>query len=81
MREALELGVEVGLRPLARFDGERFDVFDSTNRPELRDRRITCLFEDAGHTLWIGDAAGTITRVQVGGKSVLVGEGSILLAR
>lgn len=51
---------------LARFDGEQFKIFDSANTPELRDRRIACLFEDAQGTLWIGDEAGLITRYRQG---------------
>jgi ligand-binding sensor domain-containing protein/signal transduction histidine kinase len=47
---------------LARFDGERFQVFDSINTPGLRDRRIASLFEDAHGTLWIGHEAGIVTR-------------------
>jgi ligand-binding sensor domain-containing protein/signal transduction histidine kinase len=51
---------------LARFDGERFQVFNSANTPELRDRRITRLFEDAEGTLWIGHETGAITRHRAG---------------
>jgi signal transduction histidine kinase/ligand-binding sensor domain-containing protein len=47
---------------LARFDGERFQVFDTANTPEIADSRITSLFEDAKGTLWIGQGAGTLTR-------------------
>lgn len=51
---------------LARFDGERFKVFTSSNTPQLRDRRITCLFEDAQGTLWIGHESGAVTRLHDG---------------
>lgn len=47
---------------LARFDGERFQVFDTANTPELADSRITALFEDANRTLWIGQGSGRVTR-------------------
>ncbi len=47
---------------LARFDGERFQLFDSANTPGLQDRRISCLFEDGQGTLWIGHEAGLVTR-------------------
>jgi len=50
---------------LARFDGERFQVFDTTT-PGLRDQRIECLFEDAQGTLWIGHETGAITRYRNG---------------
>lgn len=51
---------------LARFDGERFQIFDSANTPGLQDRRISSLFEDAQGTLWIGHEAGWITRYRAG---------------
>jgi signal transduction histidine kinase/ligand-binding sensor domain-containing protein len=51
---------------LARFDGARFEVFDPVNTPELQDRRISCLFEDAQGTLWIGQESGTIDRYRDG---------------
>src|SRR5881227_2677320 len=39
---------------LARFDGERFRVFDTANTPELHDRRISALYEDVQGSLWVG---------------------------
>jgi len=51
---------------LARFNGERFQVFNSANTPALRDRRVARLFEDAKETLWIGHEAGAITRYREG---------------
>lgn len=51
---------------LARFDGERFQVFDSANTPELADHRVTSLFEDAHGTLWIGQETGTLMRYDAG---------------
>jgi signal transduction histidine kinase/ligand-binding sensor domain-containing protein len=51
---------------LARFDGERFVVFDPSNHPNLRDRRITSLFEDKNGSLWIGHETGMITRYRDG---------------
>jgi len=47
---------------LARFDGERFEVFNSANAPGLQDRRITRLFEDAHGGLWIGTESGLVIR-------------------
>lgn len=47
---------------LARFDGERFRVFDPTNTPDLPDRRIVRLFEDAEGTLWLGHDSGSLSR-------------------
>ena len=47
---------------LARFDGERFQVFDTANSPELADSRVSSLFEDAHGTLWIGQESGMLTR-------------------
>ncbi|HEX2101354.1 MAG TPA: two-component regulator propeller domain-containing protein, partial [Candidatus Synoicihabitans sp.] len=46
---------------LTRFDGQRFRLFNTTNTPELQDRRIVRLFEDANATLWIGHETGAIT--------------------
>lgn len=51
---------------LARFDGERFRVFDSLNTPDLRDRRIAALSEDDHGTLWIGHEAGLVTTFRDG---------------
>ncbi len=51
---------------LARFDGERFQIFNSANTPELHDGRISCLFEDAHESLWIGHGTGLITRYRSG---------------
>jgi signal transduction histidine kinase/ligand-binding sensor domain-containing protein len=46
---------------LVRFDGERFRVFNSTNTPELPDRRVVRLFEDDEGALWIGLEAGDVS--------------------
>lgn len=51
---------------LARFDGERFNVFNADNTPAIEDGRISCLFEDPQGTLWIGHETGVITRYQNG---------------
>lgn len=51
---------------LARFDGERFEIFDAVNTPTLQDGRCTALFEDAQGILWIGHESGVITRYQQG---------------
>ena len=62
---------------LARFDGERFQVFDSANTPTLRDRRISSLFEDSQGALWIGQESGTIDRYREGRFEVFsAGRGS-----
>lgn len=47
---------------LARFNGEQFQVFNSANTPQIQDRRISRLFEDAAGSLWIGQEAGGIAR-------------------
>jgi len=49
------LGTEEGL---VRFDGERFDVFDRTNTPELPANNVKSLFEAADGSLWIGMVGG-----------------------
>ena len=51
---------------LARFDGERFQIYEPANTPTLRDRRISCLFVDPQGTLWIGHESGIITRYRDG---------------
>lgn len=51
---------------LARFDGERFEVFDSTSTPELPERRIARLYEDEAGTVWVGHEGGGITRYRDG---------------
>jgi signal transduction histidine kinase/ligand-binding sensor domain-containing protein len=58
---------------LARFDGERFQVFDSVNTPSLQNRRITSLFEDAKGTLWIGQDTGAITQYRDGRFELFAG--------
>jgi len=47
---------------LARFDGVRFTVFQPGNNPELRNGRITALFEAPDGTLWLGHESGELTR-------------------
>jgi signal transduction histidine kinase len=51
---------------LARFDGERFTVFDSTNMPGLGSDRIFSLYESRSGVLWIGTVEGGLTRLQDG---------------
>ncbi len=51
---------------LARFNGERFQVFDSANTPQIQDRRVSRLFEDATGSLWIGQEAGGVARLRDG---------------
>ncbi|HEY9153661.1 MAG TPA: two-component regulator propeller domain-containing protein [Opitutaceae bacterium] len=51
---------------LARFDGQRFQVFNPTNTPALDDLRAVSLFEDTGGTLWIGHETGAVTRYRDG---------------
>jgi ligand-binding sensor domain-containing protein/signal transduction histidine kinase len=46
---------------VAQFDGVRFRVFNDANTPTLRNRLISCLFEDDHHRLWIGSDTGEIT--------------------
>ncbi|MGH7967424.1 MAG: ligand-binding sensor domain-containing protein, partial [Limisphaerales bacterium] len=48
---------------LARFDGVRFDVFDSDNSPALPNGLITSLYEDGDGVLWIGHETGQLTRL------------------
>ncbi len=43
---------------LARFDGDRFTVFDRKNTPAFRDNVVYVLLEDHEGTLWIGTQTG-----------------------
>src|SRR5262245_36564791 len=51
------VGTESGL---ARFDGVRFEVFNSTNTSALSTDHISSLCEDANGTLWIGTFGGGV---------------------
>ena len=42
------------LNGLARFDGQRFTVFDAGNTPGLKSSRIVRIFEDSQTNLWVG---------------------------
>ncbi len=46
------------LEGLVRFDGVRFEVFDSRNTPELRASRVVALALGTDDTLWIGTEGG-----------------------
>jgi signal transduction histidine kinase/ligand-binding sensor domain-containing protein len=59
----LWLGTRSGL---ARFDGERFRVFNSSTTPEIRSSHVTCLFEAQDGTLWIGHDNGDVTSYKAG---------------
>ncbi len=43
---------------LARFDGIRFTVFDTSNTSGLRDNSVTALHQDRRSNLWIGTGGG-----------------------
>lgn len=45
---------------LARFDGIKFTIFDSTNAPGLASNRILSLYEDRWKHLWIGTETGEV---------------------
>jgi signal transduction histidine kinase/ligand-binding sensor domain-containing protein len=51
---------------LARFDGERFTVFDSANTPGLGSDEIFSLYEGRSGALWIGTVDGGLIRLQDG---------------
>lgn len=54
------------LNGLARFDGERFAVFDETNTPGLPANPIVCLYEDRSGNLWIGTETAGAFLVRAG---------------
>ena len=45
---------------LARFDGEKFKLFNTESNPDLRDSRICNLLTDRSGTLWIGTLDGNL---------------------
>ncbi|MGA9392350.1 MAG: two-component regulator propeller domain-containing protein [Candidatus Sulfotelmatobacter sp.] len=51
---------------LARFDGERFTLFDSANTPGFGSDQISSLCESRSGTLWIGTVDGGLIRLQDG---------------
>ncbi len=51
---------------LARFDGERFTVFDSANTRGFGSDQISSLYESRSGTLWIGTVDGGLIRLQDG---------------
>jgi PAS domain S-box-containing protein len=51
---------------LARFDGVKFTVFDTTNAPGLRSSRIVTLCEARDGSLWVGTEQGGLTRYAQG---------------
>ena len=54
------------LAGLVRFDGYRFTVFDNERNPQLKNGRITALYEDADGALWVGHETGDVTLVRHG---------------
>lgn len=59
----LWIGTELGL---ARFDGQRFTLFDKANTPEIKSNKIRALLEDRRGDLWIGTIGGGLTRYSQG---------------
>lgn len=51
---------------MARFDGLHFTIFNGANTPELQNNRVTSLYEDAAHRLWIGQETGDLTVLEAG---------------
>lgn len=47
---------------LARFDGVRFDVFNSANTPQIQNNFMTALLTDRDGALWIGTLGGGLLR-------------------
>jgi ligand-binding sensor domain-containing protein len=69
----LWLATEAGL---ARFDGARFTVFDSTSTPEMRVSFINTITEDDKGALWIGTNGGGLLRYQDGSFTAYTVPGS-----
>ena len=51
---------------LARFDGERFRVFDSADTPGFSSNQILSLYESRSGVLWIGTVSGGLIRLEDG---------------
>ena len=51
---------------LARFDGQRFTLFDSANTPGFGSDQISSLYESRSGALWIGTVDGGLIRLQDG---------------
>ena len=51
---------------LARFDGQRFTLFDSANTPGFGSDQIFSLYESRSGALWIGTVDGGLIRLQDG---------------
>jgi ligand-binding sensor domain-containing protein/tRNA A-37 threonylcarbamoyl transferase component Bud32 len=45
---------------VTRFDGIRFQVFDTANTPEMASNRVKVLLEDSRGNLWIGTSGGLL---------------------
>ncbi len=54
------------LEGLVRFDGVRFEVFDSRNTPEFRTSRVVALALGSDDTLWIGTEGGGLAARRAG---------------
>jgi ligand-binding sensor domain-containing protein/signal transduction histidine kinase len=59
----LWVGTEEGL---ARFDGDRFKLFDKQNTRALLSNHISALFPSSDRTLWIGTQGGGLTQFRDG---------------
>lgn len=49
---------------LVRFNGVKFFIFNSSNIPQFRTNRITCLLADKDGSLWIGTEGGGLLHYQ-----------------
>ena len=57
---------------LARFDGEKFTVFNESNTEGLHDHSLTCLYEGKDGVLLIGHTGGAVTRYTDGEFSTIL---------
>ena len=60
---------------LARFDGIRFRIFDTSNTPEMESNRVKALLEDSQRNLWIATSGGLLRYSQGSFKNYTTNDG------
>jgi len=63
---------------IARFDGNRFTVFNKNNSPGINSNRFDSLFEDRNGGLWFGTQDGGVTRYRHGSFTTYTTQNGLL---